>query len=412
MGRTTSRLLVMALVMSALGCQRNKVQVEMESAARPFESTSASSPRLGMWVPNTLLALTVGGGGSQSKIQFQVSEDGGDTFEKPVQVSEPGASVRVGGENSPVMFTDIQGDIFAAWFQNSPAGAAQLMVSGSKDFGRSFEKPVNVIDADRKSDGYAGFPTIAASHKESVYVAWLDERDHPQPEGSSSVYFARSTDRGATFSPNLKIAPAACPCCRPQLYVASNGEIYLAWRKVFNGDVRDMVIARSNDGGKMFSQPVRVAVDNWVLHACPDVGPAIAVNDGVLYVAWYSEGREKAGIRLAISHDNGASFAPARIVSGDVLDANHPRLSVSEDGRVLLVFQGRPLHDTTTWRSNQAYLLEIRGDNAGRPIQVTHSDNSVHQLEVLAGTTGRVFLAWTETAKDQSEVLLSRGWIK
>jgi len=46
MGRTTSRLLVMALVMSALGCQRNKVQVEMESAARPFESTSASSPGL------------------------------------------------------------------------------------------------------------------------------------------------------------------------------------------------------------------------------------------------------------------------------------------------------------------------------------------------------------------------------
>jgi len=182
-----------------------------------------------------------------------------------------------------------------------------------------------------------GFPTIAASHKGSVYVAWLDERDHPQPEGSSSVYLTRSTDRGATFSPNLKIAPAACPCCRPQLYVASNGEIYLAWRKVFNGDVQDMVIARSNDGGKMFSQPVRVAVDNWVLHACPDVGPAIAVNDGVLYVAWYS---------------------------GDVLDTNHPRLSVSEDGRVLLVFQGRPLHDTTTWRSNQVYLLEIKGDNA------------------------------------------------
>lgn len=46
-----------------------------------------------------------------------------------------------------------------------------------------------------------------------------------------------------------------------------------------------MVLAHSSDGGKTFSQPVRVAVDNWVLHACPDVGPAIAISHGRLYVA-------------------------------------------------------------------------------------------------------------------------------
>ena len=63
---------------------------------------------------------------------------------------------------------------------------------------------------------------------------------------------------------------------------------------------------RSNDGGKTFSQPVRVAVDNWVLHACPDVGPTIGVSDGRLYVAWYSEGQEKPGIRLAIFRERGS----------------------------------------------------------------------------------------------------------
>jgi hypothetical protein len=411
MGHITSQLLVVALVMAACGCQRNKVRVDMENTARPLESVSASSPRLGLWVPNSLLALTVGGDGSQSQLLFRISEDGGDTFEKPVPVSEAGANVRAGGENSPVLFTDVQGDIFAAWFQDSAAHTPQLMVSGTKDFGQSFQKPVNVIDADRKSDAYAGFPTIAASPKGDVYVAWLDERDHSQPEGSSSVYFVRSTDHGATFSHDVKIAAAACPCCRPQLYVASNGEIYLAWRKVFDGDVRDMVLARSLDGGKTFSAPVRLAVDDWVLHACPDTGPSIAARNGRVYVAWYSEGHGTAGIRLAISSDGGASFDPEQIASGDVTDPNHPRLSVAEDGRTLLVFQGRS-QESAKWRVNQAYLVEINGNKTTAPIRITNSEHSVSHPDLIAGTAGRVFLAWTESVNDQKRALLSRGWVR
>jgi hypothetical protein len=210
----------------------------------------------------------------------------------------------------------------------------------------------------------------------------------------------------------MRIAGSACGCCRPQIYVGPHGDIYLAWRQVFEGDVRDIVFAHSNDGGKTFSQPVRVAVDNWVLHACPDVGPAIGTSKGRLYVAWYSEGQEKPGIRLAISKNGGASFAPPRIVSADVLDATHPRLSVSEDGRVLLIFQGRLAREDTKWRSNQAFIVEIDGESFTRPVQATNSGHSVHDPDVLAGTAGRLFLAWTESVNDRNQAVLSRGWLR
>jgi hypothetical protein len=153
-------------------------------------------------------------------------------------------------------------------------------------------------------------------------------------------------------------------------------------------------------------------VDNWVLHACPDVGPTIGVSDGRLYVAWYSEGQEKAGIRLAISKNGGASFARPHIVSADVLDATHPRLSVSEDGRVLLTFQGRIAHEDTKWRSNQAFIVEIKEDSFTGPVQATNSEHSVHDPDVLAGTAGRLFLAWTESANDRNQAVLSRGWLR
>jgi hypothetical protein len=403
----TAFILLMSLV--GTSCQRPKTaHITMESSVRPIPAgePSSSEPRLGLWVPNTVFALAVAGDESQSRLQLQFSRDGGDTFGEPIILSEPNAKVRGGGENSPVLATNARADIYAAWFQNL-AGATQLMV---KSVDPNPGRPVNVLDADRNSEAYAGFPTLAATHAGDVYVAWLDERD--KAEGSSSVYFSRSTDHGVTFSRNVRIATSACVCCRPQIYVGPSGEIYLAWRQVFAGDVRDMVLAHSNDGGKTFSQPVRVAVDNWVLHACPDVGPTIGVSDGRLYVAWYSEGQEKAGIRLAISKNGGASFARPHIVSADVLDATHPRLSVSEDGRVLLTFQGRIAHEDTKWRSNQAFIVEIKEDSFTGPVQATNSEHSVHDPDVLAGTAGRLFLAWTESANDRNQAVLSRGWLR
>ena len=413
-GHRTALMFLLSMSLVGSGCQNSGKHVAMEAAARPIVTGASGSsvPRLGLFVPNTILAMTVVGDESQSQIEFHYSEDGGDTFRKPVPISDAGAKVRAGGENSPAFFTDIEGDIYAGWFQNENDGTAQLMVGRSLNFGVSFEKPVGVLDQDRKNGAYAGFPTIAASPKGDAYVAWLDERDPPQPEGTSAVYFARSSDHGATFSRNMRISGAACPCCRPQLYVGPNGEIYLAWRKVFDGDIRDMVIAKSVDGGTTFSQPVRVAQDNWVLRACPDSGPALITSKDRVYVAWYSEGQKKPGIRLAISEDGATTFSSVQLVSPGVVDANHPRLSISEDGRVLLAFQGRPAQESGKWRLNQAFLMEVRGTSATPPVQVTTSEASVSHPDVIAGTSGRVFLSWTATAHDHAQALFSRGWLQ
>jgi BNR repeat-like domain len=410
MKRKNATAFILLMSLAGTSCQRMKTaHISMESTARSISADASSgSPRLGLWVPNTVFALTVAADDSQSRLQLQFSPDGGDTFGKPIILSAPNANVRGEGENSPALATDVQADVYAAWFQ-SVAGATQLMV---KPIDRSGGKAVNVLDADRKPDAYAGFPTVATTHAGDVYVAWLDERDKANPADSSSVYFSRSSDHGATFSRNIRIAASACGCCRPQIYVGPAGDIYLAWRQVFEGSVRDMVLARSTDGGKTFSQPLRVAVDNWVLHACPDVGPAIGVSHGRLYVAWYSEGQDKPGIRLAISDNGGSSFAPSQFVSADIRDATHPRLSVSEDGRVLLTFQGRLAQQDTKWRSNQAFVVEIKGANFTPPMQVTNSEHSVHDPDVLAGSSGRLFLAWTESINDRNQTLLSRGWLR
>ena len=137
--------------LAGTSCQRLKApHINMESSARPIpaEASGNSEPRLGLWVPNTVFALTVVEDDSQSRLQPQFSRNGGHTFGKAIILSEPNARVRCGGENSPVLATDVRADIYAAWFQRA-AGATQLMV---KPVDPNPGKPVNVLDADATRD--------------------------------------------------------------------------------------------------------------------------------------------------------------------------------------------------------------------------------------------------------------------
>ena len=113
---------------------------------------------------------------------------------------------------------------------------------------------------------------------------------------------------------------------------------------------------------------------------------------------------------LSWSDDGAKSFSPAVQLSGDILDANHPALSVSEDGRVLIVFQGRDPQKNEGWDSARVFLAEI--DASGKitgPMMIPGSQKSVSYPTVCAGTAGRVFVAWTESTDKGSQILLSRG---
>jgi hypothetical protein len=52
--------------------------------------------------------------------------------------------------------------------------------------------------------------------------------------------------------------------------------VAVLWRKVFPGDIRDMVLGLSRDGGRSFA-PARVCGDGWKITACPRLGGQVAV---------------------------------------------------------------------------------------------------------------------------------------
>ena len=400
-------LVAAALCCAVTACGEPPVAYQFESAPRTIPmapGASARDPRV-LTDPvssGTVFISNIENSADVSRLLFRASSDGGDTFEAPIMVSTAAASVYSHGEDAPRIV--LGGPIFASW-----DGEGGVYVARSTSWGDSFEPPVRVSDG--KPDGFSGYASLAAKAKSDVYVVWLDSRDGDPSADTSSVRLARSADDGASFGPSIRVASGVCPCCRPNVEFGPQGEVMVFWRHVFPGPIHDMVVATSHDRGSTFSAPVRIAVDNWRIEGCPDSGIALAQVAGRIYAAWLTEASlDHRGVFLSWSDDSGAHWAPAVSASQGVLDANYPSLSATEEGRVLLVFQGRDPAAGNGWSPTGAFLVEIGPDAAlSKPLPVPNQGRAVSRPTVTSGTGGRAFIAWTEHAAGTTQVVIERA---
>jgi hypothetical protein len=212
------------------------------------------------------------------------------------------------------------------------------------------------------NDDAGGTPTshtfhdLYVDHDGTVFASWIDGRAteaarragaphhgaaHDGHDGAAGgeplgpeIRVARSTDGGRTFGASAVVDRDACPCCRTSLARGPDGTLYVAWRKIFAGDVRDIVVARSTDGGATWEAPVKVHEDGWVYPGCPHAGPSIAVDSsGTLHVVWYTGAPGRAGLYLATSRDGARTFGPPQPLGpAGSTPVSHARVAAAGDG--------------------------------------------------------------------------------
>ncbi|MFO7262416.1 MAG: sialidase family protein [bacterium] len=351
-----------------------------------------------------------------------------DVYLARIERGEVGATVRVNdiaGDAAPHEQAPAQvavapnGDVLVLWQNNTPVEgrrfpASDLRLARSTDGGRTFEPAVTVNDDAGGLPSSHTFHDIAVAPDGTVYVSWIDSRErdrvraalgitdegghggrdgHTAADGdapempSSDVRVARSTDGGRTFEPGVVVARDVCPCCRTSLAVAPDGTVLVAWRRVFEGDVRDIVVARSTDGGRTFSAPVRVHDDGWVIPGCPHAGPSLALDgEGRLHAAWYTGREDRQGIHVAASLDGGASFgAPRPLLAGGWVPVSLVRLAALPDGAILAAWDDR--------RDEQHRIAVARLD--GSRVRVL-ADDLAGQAPAVAASGGTVAVAWLD----------------
>ena len=261
-----------------------------------------------------------------------------------------GASVRINrSEDLPYWRQEApalvaQGDeVFVTWGLAHPKAtpeqpfATELRLSHSNDGGRTFQPSILVND-----DPGVIQHTFDALHRDAegrLHLSWIDGREGKKDPGT---YVARSLDQGRTVTSNRKVDDGTCVCCRTAMTSGPDGTVYVAWRKIFEGNVRETVVARSIDHGETFEAPVIVGHDKWVFPACPHRPASMGVDrQGRLYVVWYTEGTDEIpAVYLAFSDDRGRTFSPKRQlnVSKNTFP-DHPQIAVDPEGRLVVIWE-------------------------------------------------------------------------
>jgi hypothetical protein len=268
-------------------------------------------------------------------------------------------------------------------------GASVILAAASADSGATFA-PARLLTPDGAS-GARGWQNAAFAADGTVHAVWLDGRnDHAEHHTGGAMRQDLYHAAWRADGPVVETAVAAnvCFCCKTAL-IARGSEVYVAWRHLFPGGVRDIALTRSPDGGRTFSEPVRVSADNWQIDACPDDGPAIAMDTaGTLHVAWPTMVETARGPRIGIfaatSTDHGASFSPRVRVDTGEGGAAHPKLALTADGRPVIV-----------WDELFGGARRIRA-RVGTDLPLTVSDGRIGIYPAVAVTGESVLMAWTD----------------
>ena len=360
-----------------------------------------------------------------------VSEDGGRTFGAPVRVNDVAGDAGGNGEQPPRVVLK-KGAIAVVWVSKRQ-GVAGIRAARSTDGGRTFPA-ARTISPDGVT-GARGWESAAIDDAGVIHAAWLDgrhaspspavtrpasaEQAQPSPAAARPAVAPKPDAsaggakhvHGAGHAPmrqdivhamwrdgeaivETPVADNVCFCCKTGV-AAHGSDVFVVWRHLFPGGVRDIAIARSADSGRTFGAPVRVSADDWKIDACPDDGPALAIDGGgAIYVAWptlLQGASPHMAIFETVSRDGGATFSPRTRVDASETGASHPRIAVSGSGARSIV-----------WDEIAAEGRRVMYRGAGAAVPLAEGGSASYPAIAAAGD-GFV-VAWTEQAAGRSVV--------
>lgn len=201
--------------------------------------------------------------------------------------------------------------------------------------------PVNVSQT---PDTFSWLPRVVfpAGAPDTVYVLWQEIIFSGGTHGGEAL-FARSTDRGRSFSAPINLSQSEAGDGKGRLTethwdngsldlaVGPGGTLYVAWTE-YEGR---LWLRRSTDGGASFSAPVHVTGTD----ATPARGPSLAVDSaGTVHLAWAEGEDPTADVHYAHAKDRWNEFASPRTVQPTDGHADAPSLAVDRTGTLHLAY--------------------------------------------------------------------------
>lgn len=364
---------------------------------------SGASPSLEVASDGVVYLAFTGWGGTatQFDIFFTKSSDG-RTWSVPVRVNDPAGATAI--QQDPAIALDASNNIAVAWTDNR-GGNNDVYFSKSTDGGLSFSANVRVNDVTTNAQTEAD---LAIDHQNPalIHVVWTDTRSAIT---GPDIFYANSTDGGLSFNPSVRVNNdvTGVEQAQPAIAVAPNRDIDVVWsdpRTAARG--RDIYFSRSSDLGATWSPNILINDDPAGNIAQQE--PAIAVNEtGAIFVVWtdFRGANTAPDIYGTRSTNGGSSFTANTKVNEDVgaVPQAVPSLA-TRGGKVVAAWADGRTGGGTSW---DIYAASSE-DGLAWSGHMKANDDSLNLIQyqptVGVDASGDIFTAWLDTRASGSNV--------
>ena len=313
-------------------------------------------------------------------IFFAKSTDGGQTFSTPANVNPVEDEAR---HYHPWIAVSTDGTIYVTYAKRNSTSVG-VYLSRSQNGGASFGPPVRIDDEDTGTR-YRGGVQIIIAPDGVLHATWTDGR---AGDGTQymDIYYAKSSDGGASFSPNIRVnddtivtPPDTHPHFTrgvqgsPSIVADSTSRVHLVWED-FRNFVKENTYCRdvyyaSSKGGMVFTKNLRANPFNASATFVDCADPVVAIDSqDNLFMAYSDAPTEDSAyhaiyfMRIPRSAWNWTSF----------LDWGH----YHNYTEITTILSG--LNDTysnivdvfsigKSWRNQDIYCARLTNENVGEP---------------------------------------------
>jgi hypothetical protein len=246
-------------------------------------------------------------------ILFKRSTDRGATFSSTAinVTSSLTGNIQGGTDHALLAFSETDDFVYVLWEdQDTVNGDNDIYFARSTDLGATFVSPVNL------SAGLTGEPRdhAIAVNGTNVYVAWSDASQ----DATGDIYFRASTDGGANWTPTVGSAPIRIwndggsePSLEPRLSAWGNN-VYIVWQDEELGTTNDKMYFRSSsDNGANWTPTVgSTPTDLGGTAANTKRSPTMDVAGDKIHIAWRESTSENIFYRNATDSSGTLTFGP------------------------------------------------------------------------------------------------------